>query len=115
MADVEKVKKGLFNCFMLEESSACHKCPYFTTCYPNKDEQTLTNRPLYTEAIELIDELQAEIERLKPRKGRWIFGDTNGHGWMKCDQCCVSQEGQTLCYSFCPNCGADMRGGDGDG
>jgi hypothetical protein len=44
-------------------------------------------------------------------KGHWIFGETNGHGWMKCSQCCVSQDGQTSCYLFCPCCGADMTEG----
>lgn len=44
-------------------------------------------------------------------QGEWIFGSTLGHGWMKCSNCCVSQSGQTLCWSFCPNCGADMRKG----
>lgn len=44
-------------------------------------------------------------------QGEWVFGSTLGHGWMKCSNCCVSQSGQTLCWSFCPNCGADMKGG----
>lgn len=43
-------------------------------------------------------------------QGEWIFGSTLGHGWMKCSNCCVSQSGQTSCWSYCPNCGADMRG-----
>lgn len=52
------------------------------------------------------------IEAYKTRpQGKWIFGSTLGHGWMKCSNCCVSQSGQTSCWSFCPNCGADMRGG----
>jgi len=42
--------------------------------------------------------------------GEWIFGETMGHSWMKCSNCCVSQSGQTATFSFCPNCGADMRG-----
>ena len=43
------------------------------------------------------------------KKGHWVFGNTNGHGWMKCSQCLVSQDGQTACFSFCPNCGARME------
>ena len=42
-------------------------------------------------------------------RGEWIFGETMGHSWMKCSNCCVSQSGQTATFSFCPNCGADMR------
>lgn len=44
------------------------------------------------------------------RTGRWIFGHTLGHSWMKCSECLVSQDGQTACFSYCPNCGAEMRG-----
>lgn len=40
--------------------------------------------------------------------GHWIFGTAIGHAWMKCSNCCVSQSGQTGCWSYCPNCGASM-------
>lgn len=46
------------------------------------------------------------------RKGKWIFGETMGHSWMKCSECCVSQDGQTACFSYCPNCGAKMEGAE---
>lgn len=46
------------------------------------------------------------------RHGHWIFGTTNGHSWQKCSECCVLQSGQTLCFSYCPNCGAKMDGGE---
>ena len=50
------------------------------------------------------------IECVKERKvGHWIFGETMGHSWMKCSECCVSQDGQTLCFTYCPNCGAKME------
>lgn len=42
------------------------------------------------------------------RHGHWIFGATNGHSWQKCSECCVLQNGQTLCFSYCPNCGAKL-------
>lgn len=41
---------------------------------------------------------------------KWIFGETLGHSWMKCSCCCKSQSGQTLTFSYCPNCGALMDG-----
>lgn len=50
----------------------------------------------------------ADVEPV--RHGRWIFGDTCGHSWMKCSECLVSQSGQTLCFTYCPNCGAKMDG-----
>lgn len=42
------------------------------------------------------------------KHGHWVFGSTLGHSWMKCSECCVSQSGQTLCFTYCPNCGARM-------
>lgn len=49
------------------------------------------------------------IEVPKPvRHGKWIFGTTLGHSWMKCSECCVSQNGQTATFTYCPNCGAKM-------
>lgn len=51
-------------------------------------------------------------DALAERKtGRWIFGHTLGHSWMKCSECLVSQDGQTACFSYCPNCGAMMVNG----
>ena len=38
----------------------------------------------------------------------WIFGVTMHHEWMKCSECNVSQE-PNGCFSFCPNCGAEME------
>lgn len=43
------------------------------------------------------------------KTGKWIFGETMGHSWMKCSECCKSQDGQTLCFTYCPNCGAKME------
>ena len=52
-----------------------------------------------------------ELPSAQPvRHGKWIFGSTLGHSWMKCSECCVSQDGQTLCFSYCPNCGTRMDG-----
>ena len=42
------------------------------------------------------------------RHGKWIFGATNGHSWMKCNQCLKSQSGQTASFTYCPNCGCKM-------
>lgn len=54
------------------------------------------------------------IEVEPVRHGHWIFGETMGHSWMKCSECCVSQSGQTLTFTYCPNCGARMDGGKDD-
>ena len=63
-------------------------------------------------APHLVRQMIEELPSAQPvRHGKWIFGSTLGHSWMKCSECCVSQDGQTLCFSYCPNCGAKMDGG----
>jgi hypothetical protein len=59
---------------------------------------------------EKIIKQQPTMDAEPVRHGKWIFGSTLGHSWMKCSECCVSQDGQTLCFSYCPNCGAKMDG-----
>ena len=62
-----------------------------------------------------VAELIQNLPSAEPIKhGRWIFGETKGHSWMKCSECCVSQSGQTATFTYCPNCGADMRGREND-
>ena len=53
------------------------------------------------------------VDAVEVVHGRWIFGTTNNHEWMKCSECLKSQ---TLngCFTYCPNCGAKMDG-DGNG
>jgi hypothetical protein len=63
-------------------------------------------------APHLARQMIEELPSAQPvRHGKWIFGSTLGHSWMKCSECCVSQDGQTLCFSYCPNCGTRMDGG----
>ena len=62
-----------------------------------------------TEIYDKINELPTIEER---KTGKWIFGETMGHSWMKCSECCKSQDGQTLCFTYCPNCGAKMKGAE---
>jgi len=42
------------------------------------------------------------------RYGKWIFESIRGHAVMTCSECCKVQDGQTLCFTYCPNCGARM-------
>ena len=58
----------------------------------------------YAEAWEMLDDAEPV------KHGHWIFGETMGHSWMKCSECCVSQSGQTATFTYCPNCGAKMQG-----
>ena len=54
------------------------------------------------------------VDVVPVKHGHWIFGETMGHSWMKCSECCKSQSGQTLTFTYCPNCGAKMDGGKDD-
>ena len=68
------------------------------------DEKILTGK---AECNFLIGKYETiDVEPVK--HGRWIFGETMGHSWMKCSECCVSQSGQTATFTYCPNCGAKM-------
>lgn len=47
-------------------------------------------------------------------RGRWEFvKGSNGKEYMVCSECRVQQD-LTGVFTYCPNCGADMRGGSGD-
>lgn len=46
--------------------------------------------------------------------GEWeIVTGSNGKEYMVCTNCRVQQD-LTGVFSFCPNCGAEMRGGNDD-
>lgn len=62
---------------------------------------------------------QAELEDLikvyerKLKRGRWIYYfDDKGFQWCKCSECLTSYG--CMDTPFCPNCGADMRGGENE-
>ena len=58
-------------------------------------------------AIEKICEAPTiEPER---KKGTWIPFDIP---WYRCSECGAERENTVFMEYFCPNCGADMRGGD---
>ena len=74
----------------------------------------LMKRYSRAETIRMVKDLvqtAPTVEAEPVKHGRWIFGDTMGHSWQKCSECCVSQSGQTATFSYCPNCGAKMDGG----
>lgn len=45
----------------------------------------------------------------EPKKGRWITKSTNGEMFDCCSVCGYVEWDEPK--NFCPNCGADMRGG----
>lgn len=66
----------------------------------HKADLILAARKHIAEALELLD----IAEKIKPEHGDWF---DKGSMSCRCSNCgCKS----TKEYSFCPNCGADMRG-----
>ena len=51
---------------------------------------------------------QPTIDAEPVKHGKWIFESIRGHAVMTCSECCKVQDGQTLCFTYCPNCGARM-------
>ncbi len=47
-------------------------------------------------------------EKWERPHGEWLFVD-NDWGTFQCDQC---KKHSSINYNYCPNCGADMRGGE---
>ena len=109
MADVEKVMAGLECCDKLYGDH--EGCPYDHKDQYGDYENATCILALIHDAKEVLTEQVSLIHFLKHQrqKGHWVFGSSNGHSWMKCSQCLVSQDGQTACFSFCPNCGASME------
>ena len=66
----------------------------------------------YDTTVELLNELPS-IDTVPVVHGRWIYGITLNHEWRKCSECLVSQD-IFGCFTYCPNCGARMDGGNDD-
>lgn len=78
------------------------------------DAQTLEPHQRTKDVIAAINELPSAQPGRK--KGKWIDGvlpnDTGGLPVIVCDQCNTFYPLQFgASHNFCPNCGADMRGG----
>jgi hypothetical protein len=76
--------------------------------YVLKDCLNSTDKGMFTVGImQAIDE-QPTIDAEPVRHGKWIFESIRGHAVMTCSECCKVQDGQTLCFTYCPNCGCRM-------
>jgi len=65
---IEKVKQGL-RCCQYASKSQCDDCKY---CYDGLVEILDCTADLASDALSVIEELQAEIERLKAQKQKWL-------------------------------------------
>ena len=88
-----------------KETKSCSDCIHYDACYK------IEHYGQSPETTALLCELYIDKnDAARVKHGHWIFGATNGHSWQKCSECCVLQQGQTLCFSYCPNCGSRMVG-----
>lgn len=51
------------------------------------------------------------VDAVEVVHGRWVFGTANHREYMKCSVCLKSQT-PTGVFTYCPNCGAKMDGGE---
>ena len=60
--------------------------------------------------IGLLEDLPC-VELSERKKGKWMPFD---NPWYECSECGAVRENKSFMENFCPNCGADMRGGEDD-
>lgn len=104
MVDIEKVKRGLAYC-----ADGCSTdCPYANGCRCGKN--------LSIDSMTVIEELQAEIKRLQPKKGHWEMKEDPFGLFDEIPVCSECGRTNTLRKktAFCEHCGADMKEGDGE-
>ena len=108
MADVEKVKEGLRVHSNPDNVGICPVCPYH--------KRSHCVETLCFDSLNLISELQAEIARFQPKKGKWIFtGQKNAYGGtvIQCPFCDDKYVVAHPCNEhYCRNCGAYFGGDD---
>lgn len=74
------------------EKEFCSGCQYENNKYSNCIDCALAHAPT--------------IEKRKT--GKWIPFDIP---WYQCSKCGAVRENKSFMENYCPNCGADMRGG----
>ena len=84
---------------------------------PERDVDGFQNTITFHDAKAVIRSIRAADVRPVVR-GRWEWmgpcRDSGGRLWATCTACGLRQRLGDFTM-FCPHCGADMRGGDGDG
>ena len=81
-------------------------------CKQSEDATTLTAAVIT--ALQCFVQSQPAADVAEVRHGEWeIVVGSNGKEYMVCTCCRVSQD-LTGVFTYCPNCGAKMDGGDGN-
>lgn len=76
----------------------------------------IDNDFVYDMALDQADDAIKQLPPIQPKRGRWIKLDMHrgmaDHKCTACKQECYVPTcmGEPM-YAYCPNCGADMRGG----
>ena len=111
MTNIEKVKLGIKNCTDKKNKNPCESCEY-------RRKQGCTSYWM-KDAISVIEELQAEIERLQPKNGKWIeiesqtgvgafgFNEVTVNAF-RCSECRKKIDVSDGNFKYCPYCGAEM-------
>lgn len=120
MADAKKIIDIVEGCICHIPDSCFMLCPHVAD---DATEDCMEN--LLRDALEVMKSQQAEIERLQPKKGKWIeiesqtgvgafgFNEVTVNAF-RCSECRKKIDVSDGNFKYCPYCGADMRGGDGE-
>lgn len=77
------------------------------TAFPVDDEPTLTKS-----CVRMTIQRMPTVDAVPVKRGKWIEANTHIYGIYECTACkawtYIPHEPRD--YSFCPKCGADMRG-----
>lgn len=83
-----------------------------------KDMQWNIQHDMYDKPFDYLAEIdcQPAADVRENVRGEWIevLRDTYGGGHFPYSKCSVCQSEQIIDSNFCPNCGAEMRGGNDD-
>ena len=94
--------------YMGQSGDWCNECPGFDRddCFKLSDK---TRKKWTEEIIKALPTVQPERKR-----GKWLADNRPGGGFWVCSCCKFPSEAfaANVLYKFCPNCGADMRGGE---
>lgn len=76
-------------------------------------EDTINKSGVYVryKAIENLIKNAPTADVQEVKHAHWIFETTMHHEWMTCSECLTIQT-PTGVFSYCPNCGAKMGGGN---